>query len=260
MNDPHVVALCYTIGHDGSVDYGQAKPRNDEADNFSVRIEDGKVRFTMKPHTHYSTEAEALEAVREYIERWEFAAGLERGLGTFKLVYQKPDIVDRRPSPDGFAELSDEISLGPLKVSEEPTSLIQYPKPPPADLLISPDVQSMYDRFIGYRLGREPLPAMAYFCLTVLEKSTGAQQDTRNAAAKQYEIDKGVLNEVGKLSTEKGGSQARKVDGIGDELTPSETHFLEKAIAALIRRAAEVAHDPNKSRDTIKLSDLPVLV
>ena len=28
----------------------------------------------------------------------------------------------------------------------------------------------------------------------------------------------------------------------------------------LIRRAAEVAHDPHKSRDTIKLSDLPALV
>lgn len=43
MNDPHVVTLFYTIEHGPSVDYQEAKPRNYEAEKFSVQIEDRKV-------------------------------------------------------------------------------------------------------------------------------------------------------------------------------------------------------------------------
>ena len=86
MNDPHVVALFYNIQHGPSVDYREAEPRDYEAENFSVRVEDKKVCFTMK--AHYATEEEAREAVREYISRWEFTVGLRRGPDKFKLVYQ----------------------------------------------------------------------------------------------------------------------------------------------------------------------------
>ena len=221
-------------------------------------LRDKKVCFTMK--THYATEEEALEAAREYIERWEFAAGLERGPDKFKLVYQEPNIVDRRPSPksDGFAEVSGTIRSPGGELRASISSLSQYPKPPSASLTITPDVQSMYDRLMDYRAGREPLPSMAYFCLDVLQKSIGAPCRRRQAAAKQYRIDRAVLDQIGNLSSEKGDTQARKAAGIGRPLTPSETRFLKEAIKALILRASEVAHDPkNESRAEIKLSDLP---
>ena len=118
---------------------------------------------------------------------------------------------------------------------------------------ITPDVQSMYDRFAGYRLGKEPLASMASFCLTVLEISTGRRQ----TAAEQYRIDRAVLDQIGNLSSEKGGPPARKAAGLGRPLTPSDTRFLEEAIKALILRAAEVAHDPHASRAEITLTDLP---
>ena len=258
MNDPHVVALFYNITHSASVVYREAKPCDYEEENFSVRIEDKKVCFTMK--THYATEEEALEAVREYIERWEFAAGLERGPGKFKLVYQEPNIVDRRPSPksDGFAEVSGTFLSPGGELRASISSLSQYPKPPSASLTITPDVQSMYDRLMDYRSGREKLPTMAYFCLTVLEDSTGApRKSRRQTAAEQYGIDQAVLGQIGNLSSEKGDTQARKAAGIGRPLTPSETRFLKEAIKALILRASEVAHDPHESRAEIKLSDLP---
>ena len=119
----------------------------------------------------------------------------------------------------------------------------------------------MYDRFLGYRSGREPLPGLAYFCLTMLEKSAGIRRERnrdtrRQKVADKYGIDQAVLNKIGQLSSEKGGSEARKASGIGRELTPSEACFLKKAVPVLIRRAAEVAHDPNESRDTIMLSEL----
>ena len=256
MNDPHVVALFYTVEHGQSVDYREAKPCDDEKENFSVRIEDKKVCFTLK--AHYATEEEALEAVREYIERWEFAAGLERGPDKFKLVYQDARIVDRRPPPkrDGFAEVSGTFRSPGGRFRASISSLSQYPKPPSAGLTITPDVQSIYDRFMGYRLGREPLPSMAYFCLTMLEAAAG----NRPAAARKYGIALKVLSKIGRLCDEKGGSQARKGKGVEDEFTPQEKRFLEKAMVVMIRRAAEVAHDPDKSRDRIKLSDLPDLV
>ena len=99
MNDPHVVALVYKIKHGRSVCYQEAEPQDHEADNFSVRIEDGKVCFTMKPHAHYATVAEAQEAVREYIRCWEFDVYLREGPNRFRLEFDRPEIKDRKPPP-----------------------------------------------------------------------------------------------------------------------------------------------------------------
>ena len=255
MNDPHVVALFYNIEHGPSVDYREAEPRDYEEENFSVRIEDRKVCFTMK--AHYATEAEAREALSKYIRRWEFDVGLERGPGQFKLVYQDARIEDRRPSrtPDGFVELSATIRGGAATVRAMLTSLSQYPAPPSAGLTITPDVQSMHDRFMGYCSGREPLPSMAYFCLTVFEASAGQNTSRRKAAAKKYGVSQKVLEKIGDLSTNSGGPQARKAGGLEKKLTDEECRFLKEAVTAIIRRAAEVADDPNQITHEIAVSD-----
>ena len=281
MNDPHVVALSYNVKPSASVDYREAKPRDYEEGNFSVRIEDQKVCFTMK--THYATEEEALEAVREYIELWEFATGLERGPDKFKLVYQEPNIVDRRPSAksDDFADVSGAFRSPAGALSAGISSLSQYPPPPPSGLKITPDVRSMYDRLMGHRSGKEPLASMAYFCLTVLEISTrdrckkakdagpksskgekyGVELASvvcpqvvptwRAKAAEMYGIERAVLNKIGHLSSKKG---ARKADG-QEALTDPEARFLKEAIKALIHRAAEVAYGPVSRLPEIKLTD-----
>ncbi len=279
MDDPHVVALVYKIEHGRSVDYQEADPQDHEADNFSVRIEDGKVCFTMKPHARYATVAEAQEAVREYIRCWEFDVYLRKGPNRFRLEFDRPEIEDRKPSPAlpvtagtlslrGFGANSGQarLTMGTLVVEEKDVRS-PYP-PPPSGLAITPDVQSMFDRFMAYRSGQEKLPGMANFWLTLIEarpnqKSRTSSPNSRRAkAAKKYGIDLRVLDEIGNLSAKKGGPQAaRKKEGIKRPLTASETRFLEEAIAALTRRVAEVEHDiknesyENKNLKEIKLSD-----
>ena len=145
------------------------------------------------------------------------------------------------------------------------TLTTSYPPPPQSGLKITPDVKSMYDRLMGYLLCREPPPSMAYFCLDVLRGSTRYYSSNKNKkagpdekAVEMYRIERAVLKKIVSLSSNKGGPAARKAAGINSPLKPKETRFLEEAVKAMIRRAAEVAHDPkNESRAEIKLSDLP---
>ena len=167
MNDPHVVALFYNVKHSAAVDYSDAKPLEHEEDNFSVRIENKEVCFTMK--AHYATAKEARKAVKEYIDNWEFAAGLRRESDMFKLVYWKPEIEYRNVESGNHVGAPDPVFWKFTTLLKDTIIIAPYPSPPQSGLKITPDVRSMSDRFAGYRLDREPLASMAYFCLTILE-------------------------------------------------------------------------------------------
>lgn len=250
MNDPHVDALVYKIKNRRAIDYRGEELLDDDEKDFSVHVKDDQVRFAMK--THYATAEEARAAVREYIERWEFDAALEKGPGKFSLEFVKPEIVDRNPSP-GVTEFR---AGGFTATANLHVIRKHYPRPPRPDFTITPAVKSMYKRLGDYDRDKKELGGRAYFCLTVIEKEARG----RKQAAENYGIDLEVLSKIGYLCNNKGGSQARKGKGVEDEFTPQETRFLEEAMMVMIRRAAEVAHDSDKSRDTIKLSDLPDLV
>ena len=125
------------------------------------------------------------------------------------------------------------------------------------NVAISPDVRSMHTRYLDYRQHREPLPSMAYFCLTVVELSTGRQRKRRSAAAKKYRIAVDVLDKIGFLSSEKGGTEARKAGGVHDALSARERKFLVESTKALIRRVAEVVYAPKTHLSEIRLSNFP---
>ncbi len=97
MNDPHVVALNYSIKHDSSVDYSEALPLDHEEEAFRIRIEDKLVRLELKEH--YPTEEAARQAVDCYIRSWELNTALSGQPGQFELTFQGADIVDRNPPP-----------------------------------------------------------------------------------------------------------------------------------------------------------------
>ena len=252
MNDPHVVALEYCIEHGPVIDWSRAAPLNLEENSFDVRAENGRIRFNLKEH--YASEDEARLAVEaDYIPNWEFHVGLVRGPNTFRLRFDSAEIVDRNPSP-GPPTLRAHASFGPItaKADLARPKPRAFPNPPRAGIRRSPDVDSMFRRYMGHLEGREPLSTMAYFCLTVLEQKEGG----RSKAAARFGISENVLERIGKLSSTKGGPSARKAIGSSAPHTPEEERYLKSAVQTLIRRAAEVEFGPDPKRETITLADI----
>ena len=258
MNDPHVVALFYRVEHGNSVNYREAKPLIREEPAFRVEVQDNQARFELK--AHYATEEDARKAVKDYIDDWEFDACLEHSPDYFRLKFDRAQIEDRNPPPPrpGVKNIAATIRGGAGTCSVALTKVVlSYPAPPSGVHFGAPDVQTMYQRYMVYRQGKEHLASMAYFCLSVLEHSTGEKSNRRKAAAQKYQIEELVLDRIGKLSSEKGGPDARKADGVDKDFTSQESTFLKQAIKRMIRRAAEKAHSPDKALPQISLSDLP---
>ena len=252
MNDPHVVALAYRIEHGPGIDWARAVPLHVQEDCFDVRAENGQVRFDLKEH--YASEEEARFAVEaDYIPNWEFVIGLARGPNAFRLRFDRSEIVDRNPPPGPpTLSVSARAGLPTAKVNLAPPAPPAFPEPPRAAIKRSSDVDSMFEHYLRHLGGGEPLPAMAYFCLTQLEQMAGG----RNEAALRFGISKKVLGRIGELSTNKGGASARKAIGHHAPYTPEEERFLKSAIKTLIRRAAEVEYGPDPNRETITLADI----
>ena len=264
MNDPHVVALIYDVDHGKSVSYDEAKPLCRDEEAFRLEVKDKKAWFYLKDH--YATEAEARKAIEEYIRNWEFGACLQGGPDSFKLKFDRAEIEDRSPTP-GVVDIAFTARAGSPRVRLAfSAAVLDYPSPP-SDISITPDVQTMYDRYMAHRRGHEPLTGMAYFCLTFLESLATKENEEKNkrqdiakrtAAAKYFQIDKRVLEKIGELSTERGGPmEARKYEGVDQELTGEERRFLEEAIKKIVRRVAEKARAPETDLMRISLSDLP---
>lgn len=123
-----------------------------------------------------------------------------------------------------------------------------------------PDVAAMHYRFTRYRKGYEELSSMAYFCLTILEYRF--KGNARDKAAKHFRVDRDVLDNIGRLTSNKGGQYARKAivgQGIPEDYAPDEKLFLEHAIKHLILQAARVAADSAGNLATVTRADLPPL-
>lgn len=132
-------------------------------------------------------------------------------------------------------------------------SMGKYPDPPQA-FRTTPEVQLAYRRWAGFREGKEPLPSMAYFVLTLLESAAG----NRKAAATTFNVDLSILETLGRLSSTKGNEQsARKIRrGVGlQELSPSEKNWMEQIVRRLIWRMGE--HASGAPLPRIRMADFP---
>ena len=266
MNDPHVKAIHYFIEHDDSVDYRDVAPLVYEDELFRVKADKDEVVF--EPKNHYTTEEDARSAVEGLVRRWDFEAALRTGSARFKLIYARVDIIDRNPDrnppPPGVIPVSAIFHSRGGKIQARVTKVVaEYPCPPSGKALDpdDPDASYMLSRLDLYRQGREPLAAVANLCLTVLEDSAhrvaGGKEDKRTSAANHNQISRKVLEKVGTLSAKKGGPVARKAEGRSDPFTKEEALFLEAAITAFIRRAAEKAADRSRNLPVITMADLP---
>ena len=259
MNDPHVVALIYTVEHEDSVSYEKAGPlRYCGSPEFNLTVEDKIARFEFK--THYADKDEAREAIEPFIQHWEFESAMQVGPGSFRLRYQEAEIEDRNPlppEPTSQARANANFKVN-LRVSAPATrGLPHYPSPPAGGSVDPNDdyVVKMKRRYDQYCLGRAKQPDVAYFCVTVLEVKYG----DLSAAAKACGISKNVLKEIKKLSSNKGGEDSRKAEGFDAEFTSQEKRFLNLAIPKIIFRAAQVAADDSQRQPQITMADLPSL-
>jgi len=262
MNDPHVKSLIYNIDYDKSViDWSNAEPLDVEEKDFNIHIEQMKVCFTFKKH--YASVASARKSLEDdYIPNWEFDICLNRGPDAFKLEFSKSDIIDRNPSSSPSPlPIAISFSTGLAKIQSylAPPQPSNYPKPPQGMIKRDANVNSMYERYLGYCAGKEPLPSVAYFCLTMLEtppaedihKSNHRISKKRSETAKHFGICLNVLNRVGELSSTKGGALARKSDGVGEnkELTPEERDCLKEDMKKMIRCAAKTVYKQDINRN-----------
>ena len=264
MNDPHVVALVFSVEHGPAVAYrGDAPAIEHQEPGFRVRLTDGTVRFELDEH--YATQEEALERVGPYVRNWEMDACLSGRPGDFRLEFIEAEVIDRDPPPPtpGTINLSATITAGVPTIRANLSVVRPSYPPPPAGVTLKADdrdVETMYRRLSDYYEGREPLPGVAYFCFTMLKSlsSKHGRGGQRARAAAYHHISDAALKEIEKLSSTKGGAgSARKAGGVGTDLSRKEELFLEAAVKMIIRRAAEVAQNPGAAFPPITLADLP---
>ena len=223
-----------------------------------MRLSEGVAKFEMKEH--YASEEEAKSVVEEFLRAWEIDSALRIGGTGMLFAFERAQVIDRNPPPPGTVLVA--VPTGRLTVrAHAPTVHVTrraYPAPP-AVFRVSPDVETLWQRYQFHRQGSEPLPGMAYFCLTRLEASAGGPPKAREKAVTKYAIDKKVLDKLGELSSERGDPKtARKATAMARFHTPAEVAWTESAIRAIIRRVGEVVAGAT-GLPVITMKDLPRL-
>jgi hypothetical protein len=254
MRDPHVVRLFYSITHRADTSFADPPAVSADTPSFEARLEDGILTVTML--AHFSEIADARALLDPYLEAWHLQEELLGGRTGIRFVYKDAEVVDRDPPPPGTRNviLAELTSVGVAGASATLHVVKRTYPLPPDHFALDPDVESMWFRFVGHKEGREPLPGMAYFCLTVLRATAGGERQ----AAAAYEIDRDVLRKIGELSSTRGDlTVARKAERIGSPLSEREKTWLDSAVRLLIARAAEIAGGKKVTR--ISMADLPKL-
>jgi hypothetical protein len=269
MRDPHVVMLRYRFESiDPTTTYEEPTAVEGENESFEWRLEDDELRLRMKKH--FASIDEARRHVAGFIRNWELHAALEDRKPSIRFTPMEPqpgDVVDRDPPPP--PPPSEPLPPGSPQAVEAGAAVLtfsgelatvhtkrKYPLPP-TGFAASPDAQSLWDRYEGYRQGREPLEGMASFCLSVIQFNVGGRRN----AARQYQIAFKVLDKLGNLTSTRGDmTTARKIDRDSSlsPLTDAEKDWVRAAVRAIIRRVGQ--YDALRSASSlpkITMSDVP---
>ena len=225
--------------------------------SYTLQLHDDML--TVQMCKHFSSIKSAREEVEEDLRAWELDVALRLGPGELHFVFEDAVVIDRDPLPSGEPKVihasggavvalrgsAVTVHVGRGKYSE-----------PPTRYRATPDVETLWQRFEGYRKGLEPLLSMAYFCLTLIEARAGGRQQ----AANRFSIDEQVLRKLGEITSIRGdGTSARKLNQQSTlaPITPAEIAWTEAAVKAIIRRVAEL--DPSNRLPQLTMSDLPNL-
>jgi hypothetical protein len=259
MNYPHVEKLLYKLIFPEHSDYDKAPPISGETVHFKWGLSKDQLLVEMK--TPCATEDQARDLVDDYLRGWEISTGIQPGSYGLRFRFSHSEILKRPPKNDDSGDKDLDADSSEIILLSDTVKLhvshTKFPDPP-QNFKVSPEVEMMFIRYKLYRDGRESLLGMAYWCLTVMEYSSGG----RNEASDQYRVDLKILRKLGELCGNRGDvREARKLKGNAG-LTPlkaAERAWIKAVVKRLILRVGEYAYDPVAKLPTIKMTDLPNL-
>ncbi len=237
MRDPHVQTIHYEITSGEHISYRDPAPLSFSNHLGTFEVAESKLRVT--PAERFADEVGAREAIEPFLRAWEIDTDLKSNVGMIRFKFDRIDVVDRDPPPPGTSQVIHAQAGSYMLVGSTATlhlTCSKYPDPPNA-FRATPEVQHAYRRWLGYRSGREPLPAMAYFVLTVLESAAGG----RPAAALAYQIQPAVLGTLGRLTSTKGDESIARKAGAQNQyqdLSDREKQWVEEAVRRVIVTSA----------------------
>ncbi len=271
MPDPHVERLYFRIVSDDSTSYRAATPLLHPTDlgTFVVRDE----RLVVELSGDFSDKNSALAVIEPFLRTWEAQSDLVRGVREIRFEFERADVIDRdRPEPGMRQSVGLEATISCRATLAVSVTVARgtYPSPP-CSFTLTPNVESMYLRWLGYLDKREPLPAMANFVLTVIGSYGGLRlgKGAHKRAARVLRIERDILSTIGYLAAEKGDRMtARKAVRTSDtgeviyqELSPKQRHWLETAVRRIIQHVGTYeSGDRSRGLTMADLPDLPPTV
>lgn len=254
--DYHVASLTYSVVSTKDVTYDAPPPVDFETSEARLHLADAKLVCHMK--IHFAAEVEARAVVEPVLRAWELDADLRQGIGKLRFEFESAEVIDRTPMPPGrgnmYATLKGVGALTATGTVSTHVTLRAYPDPP-GEFRITPDAETLWNRYQGYREGREPLLGMAYFCLTVLTANGGGLPE----AAAKYNIGERVLRKLGELTSVRGDPRtARKMTTPATPpLSGAEDAWIQETIKRIIWRVGD--QRSLASLPPITMADLPPL-
>ena len=256
MRDPHVEAVYFKVSSGEDISYKDPDPLKFQNHLGEYCLSDGVLKVV--PAEHFGSGQEACQAIDGFLRAWEIEADLKKNPGTIRFTYSHVDLIDRNPPPPGKPQVVQAVGIcSGVAIADNfhfHVALGRYPEPPER-FSASEHAQHAYRRWLSYRNGQEPLQAMAYFVITLVERIAGS----RAKACELFKIDMAVRTKMGDLCSERGSAlTARKAQSAGfDELSPIEKNWLEQAVKRLILRLGEQAS--GQSLDQITMENVEQL-
>ncbi len=197
MRDPHVETLFYNISSNERISYKDPKPI--KFNNHLAEFELADEHLVINLKEHFPDEESARKAVEHYLTSWEINADLTLEIGAIRFLFDKSKIIDRNPPKPGetitiHAKAAEYVVVG--NNAKIHLQRAEYPEPP-LKFSTTSTVETGYRRWIGYKEGKEPLQAMSYFVLTLIQDLASSRDD----AASMYKIEKSILKKLGELSS-----------------------------------------------------------
>jgi hypothetical protein len=250
VNDPHVLALRYRIERLRDISYPEAtEPEEYAFDTFTVTRTGYSATGTLL--THFATDDEAREHIEPILRAWERADAFTRGSPEFRFDYESVDVIDRAADPGATTKELRALVRATASVGVDlHVQRAAFPKPPDRPLALTPDAETLWNRWLGFLANREPLSSFAYFVHTVVCLNRSERE-----AASALGVAGNVIETLRTVSSYAGG---RKGDALRPHTATEET-WLKATVPILIRRVAEVAADPRAREQQITLADLPPL-